>query len=336
MSMRRSRRDRGIALILVLLVLAVLIAVVGQMAISSLHDRTVAENHLADLQNTAAARSGYHRATLLLRADLEAGQTVDALDETWAIPFDLALERSTVHVEVRDAERAVNLSRIVKDNGEPNAAGVERLRRLCRALRQPPDVAERIIDYVDADVKGEYEARARNARLFNLEELLRIEGLTPEALYGAVVGGEQRKGLLEFLTVWPRTAAESSDGVNVNTAPAEVLQALSDEMTPGAAEAIVAARSRPTADGGTQEFQSPADVKDVAGLSPEAYASIQPYLRVTSATFEIRAKSRGGNVEKAWVYVVSRKGGANGGVSLVASHRANDFLAVRPPDEEPR
>ena len=62
----RRRKDRGIALILALLVLIILVVVILQMTASSLHNRTLAENHLSDLQNTYGARAGLTRALLYL------------------------------------------------------------------------------------------------------------------------------------------------------------------------------------------------------------------------------------------------------------------------------
>src|SRR5262245_27567205 len=67
----RKRKDEGIALILALLVLVILVVVILQMTASSLHNRTLAENHLADLQNTYGARAGYQRALIFLQLDLE-------------------------------------------------------------------------------------------------------------------------------------------------------------------------------------------------------------------------------------------------------------------------
>jgi general secretion pathway protein K len=348
----RRRGDRGVALLLALLVLVILILLVNQMTISSLHDRTIAENHLADLQNTYGTRSGYHQALLLLEDDLERGGDVDSLSERWAVPFGLELGKAAVQVTVVDSERFISLARLVSDKGEPNPLVAAQLRRLVRILRHPPDAADRIIDYIDADTRGAFESRARNDRLTNPEELLRVEGLEPEVLYGGRVAGEPRKGILEFVTVWPRKAIEppappGTDGtpepppapgsggaalVNINTAPAEVLEALSDEMTPQAAEAIVAWRLQPGADQKPRQFGTVEDLKNVAALPSAAYASIKDHCTVKAQTFEVRARSRVGNVEKAWVFVVERGGtGGKKALKLLSSQRMNDFVTAKPP-----
>lgn len=334
---RRRRRDRGIALLLVLLVLAVIIVIIGQMSASSLHNRTVVENNLSDLQNTYGARSGYYKALLYLQADLEKAPDVDAPNEKWAQPLEFELGRSRVRVTVRDAERCVNLSRLVNDKGEVNAVVAAQLHRLVRFLRHPPDAADRIIDFIDGDNRGAYERGARNARLFSVDELLQVDGLPREVLYGGMIGGEEKKGLLDFITIWPRKSPEGAPSlpgtVNANTAPVEVIMALSDKMTPGVAEAIVAHRMAQQPDGRFQSFTSVQDVRQVSGMNDEIFLSISTQLAVRSEIFEVQSRSSSGNIEKAWVYVVHRAKGAKK-LTLLASHRVNDFLSVRLPEEE--
>ncbi len=339
--MRRRKDERGIALILALLLLVLLVILITQMSITSLHNRTISENHLGDLQNTYGTRSGYHLALLFLQADQERGGAVDTLQEKWASPLDVPLGRASVRVTTQDSERFLNLSQLVNDKGEPVPAAVAQLRRLVRLLRHPPETADRIIDYIDSDTRGNFENRARNERLHGIDELLKVEGLTPEILYGGKRDGEERKGILEFLTIWPRpqAAAEGQPPsapslVNVNTAPPEILESLSDKMTAPLAEGIVEFRSRAGANGLPQPYHRPDDVKQAPGMTDEVYASIADRLTVKAETFEIKVRSSVGNVEKSWVYVVRRSSGPKAALTLVGSQRINDFLSVRPPETE--
>ena len=331
---RLRARDRGVALILALLVLVLLIVLVGQMAIGTRQDRVLADNRVADLQNTYGARAGYHRAALVLQADLELAADVDSLGERWAQPIDFELGQGRVSTLILDCERFVSLAQLVNDKGEVNPAVASQLRRLVRALRHPPETADRIIDYIDADNKGSYESRARNERLMNAEELLRVEGLAPETLYGGTVAGEVRKGLLDFVTVWPRVAApggtSTPGAVNINTAPPEVLEALADDMTPGLAGAVAAYRMTPGPDGRPQGFKKVEDLKGVPGLGA-LYDQIAPACVVKASTFEIRSRSTVRNVEKAWVFVAQR---GQKGLTLLSQQRLNDFATAKPPDVE--
>ena len=340
----RRRSDRGIALLLALLLLALLIVLILQMGVTSLHNRTASDNQLADLQNTYGTRSGYHQALLYLQRDSEQPSKVDSVNELWASPIEFDLARAHVRVAIEDSDRFINLSRLTNDKGEANPTVAAQLRRLVRFLRHDPDAAERILDYVDADTKGNFEQHARNERLFNIEELLRVEGLTPEVLYGGMINGEEKKGIIGFVTIWPREPAPSGPAqgpegppppgspVNVNTAPAEVLVSLSDRMTIGLAEEIVRMRSLPGTGSSFQEFQSAEELKKVHGMDAETYESLAGQVAVQSSTFEIKVRSRVGNVEKAWVHVVRRGSGEKGQAELLGSQRVNDFLSVRPPE----
>ncbi|MBV8879342.1 MAG: type II secretion system minor pseudopilin GspK [Planctomycetaceae bacterium] len=361
-------RDRGVALILALLVLVILVVVILQMTASSLHNRTVADNHLADLQNAYGARAGYTRALLYLQADLDQKPEVDSLQERWAAPIDFDLGRAQVRVTIVDAERLLNLSQLVNDKGEQNPVVCAQLRRLVKVLRHTPDMADRIIDYIDGDNKGEFESKAKNDRLYNLEELLRVDGLPAEVIYGGIVSGEERKGLREFLTIWPRTTPEGNGTtagmVNINTASSEVLQSLSDQMAPGLADAIVAYRTQPGPDGKPQQFEKADDLKRVQGMSDGLFNDLAGKVTVKSSTFEIRCRGTVGKVEKTWVYVVQRKGGTAPGaatttgtppaptppppsgtaapatgapaagatLTLIGSQMLNDFASIKPPD----
>jgi type II secretory pathway component PulK len=349
----KRKRDEGIALILALLVLVILVVVVLQMTASSLHNRTLAENHLSDLQNSYGTRAGYARALLLLQADLEQAPDTDSLRESWAIPFEFNLGKARVRVTVVDSERFINLSQLVNDKGETIPAVASQLRRLVKVLRHTPDIADRIIDYIDADSKGEFEARAKNDRLYNLEELLRIDGLTPEIVYGGLVAGEQKRGLRDFLSIWPRTSPPDGGAppgtVNINTASSEVLQSLSDLMTPGVADAIVAFRTQPGPDGRPNEFTKVEDLKRVEGMSDGIFTSLAGQIAVKSSTFEIRARGTVGKIDKAWLYVVARKGAPAGGTpptsgqppppqaghTLIGAQALNDYLSIKPPPDQP-
>ncbi len=329
------------ALILALLVLSILIILIGQMTITSLQNRTTAENPLADLKNAYGTRSGYHQALLYLGTDLEKAPHVDTRHERWASPLDLTLADARVRVTLEDSERFINLSRLVDDKGETNEMVAGQLRRLVQVLRLPPETAERIIDYIDGDTRGSFETNARNERLYNLEELLRVEGLGREALYGTVEDGEVRKGLLEFLTVWPRETGKEEPtppgAVNANTAPPEVLASLSDKMTLFLAEAIVTHRDTlvDPVSGAFQDFQSAEDVRKVQGMTDEIFEEISKHLVVRSGTFEVKARSSVGNVERGWNYVVRRVSGDKKRMFLLASIRINDFTSAAPPEEDP-
>ena len=116
---------------------------IRQMTASSLHHRTVAENHLVDLQNPYGGRAGYARAMLYLQVDAEKSPEVASLRQRWASPFEFLLGKSQVRVSIVDCERFINLSQLTNEKGEVNPVVAAQLRRLVKLLRFTPDIADR-------------------------------------------------------------------------------------------------------------------------------------------------------------------------------------------------
>lgn len=106
--------------------------------------------------------------------------------------------------------------------------------------------------------------RARNAGFETLEELILVKGMTRDVLYG----DETRKGIIHFITVHSGAA-----GINMNTAPKEVLMAV-PSMTEGLADTIFA-RHGADATAGQQDLaavigDSYKDVLNYAGLGGDS------------------------------------------------------------------
>jgi general secretion pathway protein K len=330
--MRSRRRQRGIALILALLVLAILILLVGQMTITSVHNRSVARNATSSLQNEYGVLAGYRQAMVRIEADGARTPDTDSLADVWNPPFSFELGNARVTGRITDAERKLNLSGLVNAEGEAQQAAIDMLARLLRVLgHEPVENAARIADYVDTDTQGPFEAGARNGPLFDLQELQRIEGLRREVLFG----DGTRRGLLPFVTVWPKGAALN---INPNTAPIEVLQALDDEITPELAQAIVENREGVDEEGNRRVFKNAQDLLNVAGMTQEILTRIQGHLVFRAGAFEVRITSTTFEVVRKELYIVGPPPGSNlEGVipemKLLASLREHEYFDLKPPGE---
>ena len=75
--------------------------------------------------------------------------------------------------------------------------------------------------------------KAKNRTFDTVEELLLVKGVTPAMLYG----DGQRKGIINFLTVYTETTS-----INVNAAPKEVLLAIPG-MTQETVDALLTQRT---------------------------------------------------------------------------------------------
>jgi general secretion pathway protein K len=132
-------------------------------------------------------------------------------------------------------------------------------------------IVDSILDWKDSDdlhrIHGAedqyYESlpvpyKAKNDKFDTLEELLLVKGVTPEILFG----NESRPGLINFLTVYSKSAA-----ININAAAKEVITALPN-MTSTMADRIV-------------EFRESAELRgqqDVTTMIGDIFKTIAPYV----------------------------------------------------------
>jgi general secretion pathway protein K len=242
MRMHPSNR-RGVALILVLLMISLIIAVTIQLNRSSRTEIYEAANLSDGIRLHNVARSGFHAGEAILLADKN---NFDALTETWANTEMLALkseaffENASFKLLIEDEAGKIAVNRLVS-GATFNAPIRELLLRLLTGphfhleQRKAEELLEAIKDWIDkdGDVTGNgaedayyaglaHPYAAKNAPLDCIEELLMVKGVTRELFYGT---GES-PGLAQCLSVF-------GDGkININTAPVPVLQALTVEMTP--------------------------------------------------------------------------------------------------------
>lgn len=338
---RRSRSDRGVALLLAVSLVMLLVVLVGSMVISASHSRQVSDNYLADLQNTYALRSGYHHALLYLQVDQQESGSVDTLHERWSKDISLKVGRTDVTVKIEDAERYFNLAALVDSSRRPCKETQEAARRLLRLLNHDPSIVDRITDYVDRDAAGQFETGARNELLYAIDELMRIEGIDRKVVYGGAGVDEIQRPLHGHVTVWPREPSPCSAGaagnlkVNLNTAPLPVLQALSDKVPEQAIHEIVAWRAGTDDQGNPNAFSSGADIAGkITSITAEEANELKKHVVFKSSTFIIRVRAAVDTLKKEWVYVVKRGAGTEG-IKLLAQHRYQELKAFPDPGESP-
>lgn len=238
-------RQRGMALITVLLVVAVVTVVsAGIIARQQLSIRSSA-NQLHARQAWHYALGGETLAKAMLQRDLRAGDPrapIDHLGEAWAMPrAPFALdEGGALRVQIIDPSGRFNLNSLLHQ-GQPNEAAVAQLRRLLLGLQINAPYAERLLDWLDADDQptGGYGAednqyllaqpayRAANRELTDVSELRLLLEMT-EVDY---------QHLLPYVSALPADAT-----LNVNTASARVLASLAEGLSLSTAQGLVAAR----------------------------------------------------------------------------------------------
>jgi len=245
--MRRSD-ERGIALLLTLLVLTLLVALILEFDAEARREYRDAAAFRDNFKATVLARASVQAARGVLQQDFlkdkQAGQFFDAPTDLWALPIkNYAIGDGLLNAQIEDERGKLNLNDLVA-GGDPTARKIKvaRVKRLFELVQINPDLVDAIVDWVDenevpepAGVESLYyqtlrpSYRAANTFLQTLLELRLIKGMTPEII----------EKLSKLVTVYP-PGGESK--VNLNTADPLVIQTLDPGITPSMAAAIVQAR----------------------------------------------------------------------------------------------
>lgn len=312
MMSRHLRNERGIALILVLLAVSVIVALTLQINVSSRAQVHEAANLGDGIRVLYIAKSGVFAGMGLLSEDRG---DADTLNEAWARTEAIREQSRDYfdggHLElvIEDESGKININRLVQGN-EFNAAvkGV-----LTRLLSQPEfklqaqeveDILCAVKDWIDADsvVTGNGAENAyyqglgksvtvRNGPMESIDELLLVRGVTRELFHGT----RERPGLARFLTVY------GEGSVNINTAPKEVLRALSPAITEDAANRMDDYRRNPA-----NALTDPSWYRRVAGLSNVSIDAVPLVTR--SEYFHLAATGHLGTMKRTIRGFVKRDG----------------------------
>jgi len=291
------KSQRGIALILTLLITAILVTLIVEVNYSTQVDVRIAGNLRNDLQASYLATSGVNIAISYLKYDAQNTET-DNLTEEWAKSFPpIPVGEGFVKVLIEDENAKININKIVKEGGEEDEMIVNALARLLERAEIDMAILNSIIDWIDPndDAKAEgaednyYESLdppypCKNGPLNTLSELHMIKGITDD-VYGKIS---------KHLTIY-------SDGkININTASKEALACLDDEIDEANAEGIIQYREE-------KPFDTKEELKEVVG--DEVYGRIASIIDVKSNAFNVVATGHVGKVEKVVRSVIDRQEG---------------------------
>lgn len=238
------RRERGVAAITAVLIVAVAASAAAVMLAqqSAMIDQAamVSVRAQADLY----AQAGVDWARGVLAEDFRQGKEVDTLAEGWARPIAaLPVERAIVSGNIADEQGRFNLNNVVRQ-GQKSDADLRVLRSLLGTLDLSPDLADAVLDWIDADADlsgaaGAEDAyylslprpyRAANREMVQVEELYRVRGFDAAAV----------ARLKPHVTALPGRTA-----INANTASEAVVAAVFGIAREKAAAGLAERRTRP-------------------------------------------------------------------------------------------
>lgn len=249
------RKERGVAVLVALVVLAICASLASAMLWDRNLDvrRTANILYLDQAREYALGAEGWSEQ--ILRRDLQNSQT-DSLGEKWATQIPaLPIEGGAITGRIVDAQGLFNLNSLVGANGQRNPAAFAQFQRLLVALQINPDIAAAVTDWIDADAtpiypgggEDEYYAAlqvpylAADQPMTSISELLLVKG----------VSYSDYQKLLPYVAALPDSAAT----INVNTAPWPVIMSLAPNISPAQAQQLVAQRG-PNGFQSVAQFQS--------------------------------------------------------------------------------
>jgi general secretion pathway protein K len=336
--------NRGIALMMVLIVVMVFSAMAGLFAYSMKVETKLARNSSFDADFEWAARSGVEVARWVLANDSTGpfAQSDSSLNK-WAggpgdtngplAGVDLSHvelgERVVLSIKIVDNESKFNINRAT-----PEILG-QALTQIGVDASLVPTIRDSILDWRDqdhAELPNGAETdfykrqtppyRCKNGPIDDLSELLLVSGITPAMYWGSRITGAQRPVLNRPVNA--RSALEepiyeigfvdlftalSSGQLNINTAKPEAFLVL--PMSEQAdADAIVQARAMPgSVDGNEAPFLSLADRR--LATNPQLVAKLQmwqPFLAFKSMVFEAIITATIAGQSRTCVAVLRRNG----------------------------
>lgn len=238
-----SDRERGVALLIVLGLVALIAAWASTAAYEDMLSLRRAENMQDALRAGQASQSAFVLAVKVLKEDVSHSQQ-DHLGEFWAQktpPFPI--DDGQVSGEIIDSNRYLNLNDLVDDQGVYQADVVLILKRLFQHLDIDALLVDALVDWIDRDdhpfgsggAEDSYyfdqPYQVKNRPLERWSELRLIKGFDDEIL----------RKLQPFVMVRPSSIGGKTS-VNINTTTAEVLMAIFPQMTVADAEAYIEGR----------------------------------------------------------------------------------------------
>lgn len=248
-------RQTGVALITAMLIVVLLATFAATLSLNNTFDLRRTMSMIYHDEGTQAAYGAESWVGIMLRDDAR-DSTTDHLGEIWAqefpvLPIESESVRGLVTGELVDLQGRFNVNNLIGRNGEVDPLAVEQFRRLLIALDLDPRFAGLSADWLDADQDAGFPDgaedpiysgltppyRSANRLIASTSELMALEGMDKETF----------DSLEPYISALP-----GHTQINVNTAPAAVLQSLDENLSAADAEGLVSERE----DGGFADYQN--------------------------------------------------------------------------------
>lgn len=228
----------------------------------------------------------------------------DSKKEPWFKPMIFPIpEIGILTVEVTPLNDRIPIASLFLPDGETLRLEMKSVWENLWSLLKADDVGNIVLDFLDANkmprLGGREDKKWLNRPVVSLSELLAIPEVTREILSGTF----DRAGLEAYCTVW-------SDGkININMAPAHVLE-LFDDIDRNVAEDIIEARA-------DKPFENIGDVAAVGSFPQQSLPKLMNLISFTSTFFRVTidAATMEGDLLKRFAFIIKK---GTGSCSLVS------------------
>lgn len=276
--------ERGIALITTLLITAVLVMVIAEFTFRVYLSASRAENVKNGARATLAAVAGME---LAKKAVDELARRPDSVIDEEGTSFIRPIEEGlSLEVRLSDERAKASLRIVYPTTGVPITRNDGIYGRLVKELKLEDGLVDTLSDWIDADSEPRSRGaegpdfygrlpnpyRPKNNNLYSEDELLMIRGYSPEV----------------YARLKPFVTAYTDGAVNINTAPREVLMALSDEVNSALADRVIDYRKK-------TPFRDRSDIMKVPGFEKIGF-TLQDKITARSEVFRVRSRARAGDI----------------------------------------
>jgi general secretion pathway protein K len=290
------RRQRGMAVITAILVVALVASAASFMAWQQQLWVRQVSNLNEQAQSRVVMLAALQWARAILAQDAR-DNNVDHLGEGWASSLaPLPVEGGELAGGVTDQQGLFNLNSLVRE-GKASVSDLALFRKLLELLQLSPALADAVVDWIDPDAEVTYPGgaedmdylvldppyRAGNQPLTTVDGLARVKGFDAATL----------ERLRPFVTALPKPTP-----VNVNTAPPEVLAAAVADLSLDQARVLVDGRKK-------QYFK---DLADFRARLPKTVTQVNDVvLSVDSRYFLVSGHARFGRAKVGYAALLERE-----------------------------
>lgn len=346
MRIRLQRKPRGIALVIVMLVIVTLAVLAGSFAAAMKVELRLAQHDSHETELEWLGRSGVELGRYVLSQSVNIpNEPWDSLNQKWAggpmgtnevletiSLVDNPLGNGSFSIRITDLERKFNINLMNEAIWQQvlSVMGVD--------LGEMSTIIDSYLDWMDVDENthlsgtesDDYTSSpnppfppyvAKNGPIDDVAELMLIRGITPEMYWGSSGGDRRSRDRPQLGFVAPPGSIGggnfglvdlftpiSAGTININTAPSSVLQ-LIPGVDSALAQAIISHRSGLDGSEGNEDdmpFRTPGELINVPGMFPQMIQAMQGLLAVRSMTFEVEVEARIGEHVRRYVGVVRR------------------------------